>query len=393
MLEYIKSKFNSKNLESADGNLGKRTRNARLIAFYLPQFHPIPENDQWWGKGFTEWTNVTKAKPLFPDHYQPILPADLGFYDLRVPEVRMAQAELAQEYGIEAFCYWHYWFNGRRILERPFQEVLKSGEPDFPFCLGWANDSWTGIWHGSPDKTLIEQTYPGSKDETAHFYALLEAFFDRRYLRVDDKPVFLIYKPYMLPDPNRFLDHWRELAHKEGLKGIYFIGNARLMDWIPEKDGFDALVPHNPGLSTYHIFNPPEEFVKRTWEQRFPGKKFTSPYIQHFPKPDIMLYEDYIKIGLPPLRKDFDEYPCVLPNWDNTPRCGIGGNLLHNSTPELFQLHLKEAVAQVAHRPPEKRLVFVKSWNEWAEGNYLEPDLKHGRGYLEACKSVVYSTQ
>ena len=365
-------------------------RNARLIAHYLPQFHPIPENDAWWGKGFTEWTNVTKAKPLFEGHQQPILPADLGFYDLRVPEVRMAQAELAKEHGIEAFCYWHYWFNGKRVLERPFNEVLKSGEPDFPFCLGWANDSWTGIWHGCEDRMLIEQTYPGPKDEEAHFYSLLEAFHDKRYLRVDDKPLFLIYKPYLLPEPHRFLDHWRNLAGKEGLPGIYFVGNARTMDWRYEADGFDAMTPHNPGLTTYHIFIPHEGLKKQMWDIRFPGKTFKNPYIKHFPGPDIILYEDYIKIGLPDLRKDHDEFPCVLPNWDNTARCGMRGQVFLDSTPELFREHLRNAIEQVSHRVPDKRLIFVKSWNEWAEGNYLEPDTRYGKEYLEVCLDEVF---
>lgn len=174
---------------------------ARLIAFYLPQFHPIPENNEWWGKGFTEWTNVAKAKALFPGHYQPHVPADLGFYDLRVPETRIAQAELAREHGIEGFCYWHYWFGGKRLLERPFNEVLKSGEPKFPFCLGWANESWSGIWHGCADKILMEQTYLGIEEEERHFNAVVDALFDERYLRVDDKPIFYIYKPQQLPKP------------------------------------------------------------------------------------------------------------------------------------------------------------------------------------------------
>jgi hypothetical protein len=370
-------------------NVSGANRRARLIAFYLPQFHPIPENDEWWGKGFTEWTNVTKASPLFRGHYQPKLPADLGFYDLRLPEVRLKQAELARDYGIEAFCYWHYWFNGKRVLERPFNEVLKSGQPDLPFCLGWANDSWTGIWHGCPDRVLIEQTYPGPKDEKAHFYALLEAFSDYRYLKISSMPLFLIYKPYMLPEPNRFLDHWRELAVKEGFPGIYFVGNARTIDWKYESDGFDAMTTHNPGLSTYHIFYPPQAFQDKLWSERFPGRRFVNSYLQHYPGPKIMLYEDYIKIALPELRKEFDEYPCVLPNWDSTPRSGDAGYVLLDSTPDLFGEHLREAINQVAHKDYEKRIVFVKSWNEWGEGNYLEPDFMYGMEYLEVCKSEV----
>ncbi|MEQ1574301.1 MAG: glycoside hydrolase family 99-like domain-containing protein, partial [Vicinamibacterales bacterium] len=218
----------------------------------------------------------------------------------------------------------------------------------------------------------------------------LPAFTDKRYLTIDGKPLFLIYKPYKLPEPNRFLDHWRELAVKEGLPGIYFVGNARTMEWVPERDGFDALTPHNPGLSVYHVFIPNEGFDKHIWDHRFPGKTFKSPYLRHFPGPGIMLYEDYVKIGLPPLRKDFDEFPCVLPNWDNTARSGKQGWVFLESTPELFRQHLREAIAQVAHRPPEKRLIFVRSWNEWAEGNYLEPDVKFGKGYLESCRAEVF---
>ena len=175
----------------------------RPIALYLPQFHPIPENDEWWGKGFTEWTNTAKAKPLFRGHYQPHAPADLGFYDLRVPETRIAQAEMAKEYGIEAFCYYHYWFAGKRVLERPFAEVLESGKPDFPFCLCWANETWTGIWHGAPNKVLIEQTYPGYDDHRNHFDFLLKAFTDRRYVTVDGKPLFLIFKHSTSPKLRR----------------------------------------------------------------------------------------------------------------------------------------------------------------------------------------------
>jgi SAM-dependent methyltransferase len=368
-------------------------RKARLIAFYLPQFHPIPENDTWWGKGFTEWTNVAKAKQLFKGHYQPRLPADLGFYDLRVRDTRMAQAEMAEQYGIEGFCYWHYWFNGKRLLERPFNEVLKSGEPKLPFCLGWANDSWTGIWHGCADKLLIEQTYPGPKDEEAHFYALLAAFCDERYIKVGGRPIFLIYKPYMLPEPNRFIEHWKNLAVKEGLKEIYFIGNARTMDWVPEKDGFDALTPHNPGLTLHKFFgywDPPSGFLDKV-SLALTKQPFREWKRIRFDMPDIFLYEDYIKYGLPPLRKDFDEYPCVLPNWDNTPRCGSHGQVFHNSTPDLFRTHLREAIKQVAHCEPDKRIVFVKSWNEWAEGNHLEPDMKYGHAYLKVCKEEVFS--
>ena len=202
---------------------------ARVLALYLPQFHPIPENDLWWGKGFTEWTNVGKAKKLFPGHYQPRVPADLGYYDLRVPETREAQADLARQYGIEGFVYWHYWFgNGKRLLERPFNEVLASGKPDFPFALAWANESWRGFWHGVKTKeTLIDQLYPGDEDYIAHFKAVLPAFKDKRYIKCHGKPVFFIYHHRDMPDVAHFIELWQKLARENGLPGIYFISHIQ----------------------------------------------------------------------------------------------------------------------------------------------------------------------
>src|SRR3990170_1056122 len=214
----------------------------KLICFYLPQFHPTPENDAWWGKGFTEWRNVAKAKPLFPGHYQPHLPADLGFYDLRLPEARQAQADIARQYGIHGFCYYHYWFAGRRLLERPFNEVVVSGEPEFPFCLCWANQSWTGIWHGTPKRILIEQTYPGIEDHRQHFETLLSAFHDKRYLKVEGKPLFVVYSPMDLPDSPRVMELWRELAVRAGLPGLFFVAEHWDPEWDPKPYGYDAVV-------------------------------------------------------------------------------------------------------------------------------------------------------
>ena len=231
---------------------------ARAIALYLPQFHPIPENDEWWGKGFTEWTNTAKAKPMFRGHYQPHIPADLGFYDLRVPETREAQAALARQYGIEGFCYYHYWFAGRRILERPFNEVLHSGAPDFPFCLCWANATWSGIWYGEPKRVLIEQTYPGRADHEAHFQTLLPAFKDPRYIRVDDKPVFLIFQPFDLPDAAATLALWRAMAADAGLSGLHIGGMSLSHHWSPRAHGFDVRVaqPGWPAGSGYPPATP-----------------------------------------------------------------------------------------------------------------------------------------
>lgn len=354
---------------------------ARMIAFYLPQYHPIPENDEWWGKGFTEWTNVGKAKPLFRGHYQPHVPADLGYYDLRVPEARAAQAEMAKEHGIEAFCYYHYWFAGKRILERPFNEVLESGQPDFPFCLCWANETWSGIWHGSPDKVLIKQTYPGDADYRAHFMYLLKAFSDDRYVTVDKKPLLLIYRPQDIPDLLKFTDLWREMAIQSGLKGLYLVASNVPAKWSPRIHGFDASV---------NAYLPP----KKPWvSRRRPIQWLLNKYSEKFGLPTIYSYEELLPQLLHDRCHDVESFPCVIPNWDNTPRSGANGRVFHGSTPELFRIHLKRALEIMKDVPPEHNLVFIKSWNEWAEGNHLEPDLRFGKAYLHVLKDEVHCSR
>lgn len=356
--------------------------NARAIAFHLPQYHPTPENDEWWGKGFTEWTNTTRAKPLYPGHYQPHLPADLGYYDLRLPEARHAQAELAREYGIEGFCYYHYWFGGRRILERPVNEILSSGEPDLPFCLCWANHSWSNIWQGVADRMLIEQTYPGMDDHRRHFEWLLTAFHDPRYIRVDGKPMFLIYNPPDIPDVARVMDYWRQLAAQAGLPGLHLVAvNYRGAQVDPADFGMDA--------STWQPLPPKSGHIP--W--RYPALKARMRMAKGKYKLTVL---DYARImsgltrGSPP---QFTEYPTVLPNWDNTPRSGLNGLVLHGSTPELFKTVLRRGVDLVQGYPAEQRIVFIKAWNEWAEGNYLEPDQRFGHGYLRAVRDVVQETR
>ena len=357
------------------------SNSVRLIAFYLPQFHPIPENDEWWGKGFTEWTNVAKARPLFPRHQQPIVPADLGFYDLRLPETREAQARLARAAGVEAFCYYPYWFAGRRILERPFDEVLASGHPDFPFCLCWANQSWTGIWHGAPDKVLLEQTYPGAVDHRRHFDFLLRAFRDPRYVRVEGKPLFVVYNPDELPEPLAVTRLWRELALQAGLPGLFLVAEHPSPEWDPAKSGFDASVtvrlpPRRAKLDSW-----------ATWET--PARKLRYRIADWQRLPTIHRYEDAIEHMIANSVAGVESFPCVIPNWDNTARSGRNGMVLQDSTPELFRRHLRRAIRRVADMPKERKLVFVKSWNEWAEGNHLEPDQRYGHGYLEVIRDEL----
>lgn len=369
---------------------------ARVLAFYLPQFHPVPENDEWWGRGFTEWTNVAKAKPLFPSHRQPRLPADLGFYDLRIPEVREAQAELARGAGIEGFCYWHYWFgNGRRIIERPFEEVRDSGKPDFPFCLAWANQSWTGKWHGSPGKTLMEQLYPGRADEEAHFRLAQRAFEDSRYVTVDGKPVFLIFAPHEMPSTVSFIEHWRELAAKAGYPGIYFVaisnryirGLDRYLD--PILDPFDAVTLLVPQEYVDKIGRETQGSLKRRWKELNIGRlNVYKP--KRWQRPMRIDYADVVAHALEEMPAGDRYLPSVLPGWDNTPRSSFLGVVFEGETPELFRTYLQKAVNKVANHQEQHRIVFIKAWNEWAEGNYLEPDSVNGHAFLDVVRSVLF---
>lgn len=361
----------------------KNKNNARVIAYYLPQYHPIPENDNWWGKGFTEWTNVSKARKLFRNHYQPHIPADLGFYDLRVPETRKAQADLARDYGVEGFCYWHYWFgNGKRLLERPFNEVLKSGEPDFPFCLGWANDTWKGFAHGLKNRnTLIEQLYPGEDDYRNHFFAILDALKDKRYIKVEGKPLFMIFSPLDNSEVKNFIITWRNLAIQNGLEGIYFIGHCNnLRHKISDifETGVDAV--NTVRVSDYLVKK--QSFIEKIFVK---GRRFLGGFQNRY---------TYAKMSKYFIDKEIDSknniYPSIIPGWDHTPRSGKEGLVITDSRPDLFGKHIDDALECIKNREADKKIIFIKSWNEWAEGNYMEPDLKWGTKYLETLRNKIH---
>lgn len=356
--------------------------NPEIIAFYLPQYHPTPHNNEWWGEGFTEWTNVAKAKPLFRGHYQPKVPADLGFYDLRMPEVRKKQAELAKEAGITGFCYYHYWFgNGEQELELPFNEVIKTGEPDFPFCLCWANETWgRKMWNKDGavvgQQILAEQKYLGGEDDIKHFYSLLPAFKDSRYMRIDGKPIFMIYRPLAFKDIKSFLERWNRLAKENGLEGFYFLGYSLFVDdeYSQLKEmGFDAIVSCRLDRNVKHDLG---------WAIR----KIISVIFQ---TPRRTNYKKLI----PTLSNEFDKtedvFPTMIPNWDHTPRSGVNGDLFTNSTPDLFQIHASQVLSTIVAKPANRQICFVKSWNEWGEGNYMEPDIKYGKGYINALAKAI----
>ncbi len=381
------------------------TAKARVIAYYLPQFHPIPENDAVWGKGFTEWTNVAQARPLFRGHYQPRIPADLGFYDLRLPEVREQQAAMAREAGIEGFAYWHYWFgNGKMLLQRPFEEVLASGKPDFPFCLAWANHDWTtGTWQNKGGNHIIaKQEYLGDEDYIAHFNYCLPAFRDERYIRVDGKPLFAMYDPYNFPDVTRFIELWRELAHQNGLGDMFFVGfckptstKRRRADGTVERVlpnlkssadvynrllalGFDALNPDGRPLAEMVYSGKYVRLVKATLQK----------YLPWFPPTRY----DYAKV-MPFYYAKEDSwetiFPSIMPQWDRSPRSGVTNGIYVNATPKNFEKHVAQALKLIENKTPEHRVLFLRSWNEWAEGNYVEPDLRYGHGFLDVLKKAL----
>ena len=378
---------------------------ARVIAYYLPQFHPIPENDKFWGKGFTEWTNVAKAQPLFKGHYQPRIPADLGFYDLRLPEVREQQAQMAREAGIEGFCYWHYWFgNGKRLLQRPFNEVLQSGKPDFPFCLAWANHSWkTSTWeNGGKDRMIVEQRYLGEEDYTLHFQEVLPAFRDKRYITIEGKPLFAIFDPYNFQDMSNFIKTWQRLAKENGLKGIYFIAICNSTSTL-QRNADGTLKRVTPNLqSSERVYNDLlnlgfdgiNSFGKSRAEMLCMGKymrivkKLLHQYLPFLPTHCIN-YEKITQHFFAPEDSWQNVYPSIFPQWDRTPRAGNSEGVYINATPTNFKKHIQDALNVIKNKDVEHQILFLRSWNEWGEGNYVEPDLKYGHAFLDAIKETI----
>lgn len=359
-------------------------KKARVIAFYLPQFHPFPENDEWWGKGFTEWTNVGKAKALFRGHNQPKVPADLGYYDLRLKEVRQQQVDLAKEAGVNAFCYWHYWFgNGVQLMNSIIDDVLKTKSPDFPFCFGWANETWKAKqWNkdGVGDRILIEQMYPGENDIRAHYEYVRNFFKDDRYVRVEGKPFFLIYKPDNYIDVNIFIKLWNKWIIEDGIaSGVYFVANVdneRDFDKYVSM-GFNAVTPaHRQRVLYKH-------------ERSSILVKIVKKIIRSILKRPLIVSMDEVNEFVSNKNIDSDEtvIPFLIPQWDHTPRSGTRGYLINNSSPKKFEKQVENVLSIVAKK--QNKLILLKSWNEWAEGNYMEPDLLHGRGYIESLSKVI----
>lgn len=355
----------------------------RLIAFHLPQFHPITENDEWWGTGFTEWRNVVAAKQLFRGHDHPRIPTDLGFYDLRLPEARAAQASLAKKYGIYGFCYWHYWFHGRRLLERPVNEILRSGEPDFPFCLAWANESWSRSWLGDDKQILIHQDY-SHEDDVNHATWLAEAFSDSRYIRVDGRPLFLIYRPTSLPNPQRTTDTIRDVVTKLGLANPYLVGINAHSPYLDMRTlGFDMTEDHEPQLGAL-----PGVFSKPKLRRRL-----TNKFSRTIGRPTHIFTYDEARRLMNSMKPEYPFLPCFFVGWDNTARRGKEAIIILDPSAKRLCNDLRKVIEKTADKPVEEQLIFINAWNEWAEGMYLEPDQTFGRGRLEMIKESLTSAQ
>ena len=357
----------------------------RLIAIHLPQFHPFKENDEWWGKGFTEWTNVAKARPRFPGHYQPHIPADLGFYDLRLPEIREQQAQMAREAGIYGFCYYHYWFNGHQLMERPLNEILESGKPDFPFMLCWANENWTRAWDGGEKQILIKQDY-SEEDDREHIRYLIKHYFkDERYIKVDGKPVYCIYRQDLFPDMRNTIRIWREEAAKEGMQ-LYLITFESFRNRGDEgiDMGFDAATEFQPhSLRTNGYMKWYRNFIFRGFN------KICRMILNRNIFPEVLSYSNYVRYVTGLKMPDYKRYPCITPGWDNSSRRKNNNYLAFiGSAPKQYGKWLKYLINTFRPFSNQENFIFINAWNEWAEGNHLEPDLKWGRAYLEVTRDT-----
>jgi lipopolysaccharide biosynthesis protein len=355
--------------------------NIRVVAVYLPQFHPFPENDKWWGKGFTEWRNVTKARPLFPGHYQPHLPADLGFYDLRLEAIRSAQAEMAQMYGISGFCYYHYWFNGRRLLKEPLDAMLESGKPNFPFMYCWANENWNRRWDGDENEVLIKQEY-SDRDDIDHItYLCKHVFNDPRYIRVNGKPFFAIYRPLLFPEIKPTLQRWRDIAGKLGIELYLAYMQGFNFREAPEELGFDAAIEFQPDFYTK------TDLCRGSLKERTLDKLKMKE--SAYKSNRIFDYAAYVEVQKGFSAPEYKLYRSVTPMWDNTARRKSGAFILKGSSPEIYEGWLREVVKRFTPYSAEENFVFINAWNEWAEGNHLEPCLQWGTKYLEATKRAI----
>jgi lipopolysaccharide biosynthesis protein len=363
-------------------------RQERVLAFYLPQYHPVSENDEWWGRGFTDWRNVVQTRPRFRGHLQPQIPADLGFYDLRLPETRVAQAELARRSGVDGFCYYHYWFNGSILLGQPLNGVLSSGTPEFPFCLCWANENWTRAWDGLDRLVLIRQQYT-HEDADAHILWFLDVFKDKRYVRVDGRPLLLIYRPDQIPEPMAMIRLWRGRTREAGFRGLYLCavknGFVDMPDQALMEQGYDAVVDFQPNRRDFPAPKGLPQQVYRLAQRILPDRLYQRLKLSGSGSKVVDYDAMVAAIKKKPWPTSYRKLPCVFPSWDNTPRRRTA-TIIQNDDPAVYQDWLEHELRRVRSHPSEERLVFINAWNEWAEGCHLEPDLTCGHSFLDATR-------
>ena len=355
-----------------------KSDDVKLIAFYLPQFHQIPENDKWWGEGFTEWTNVKKAIPQFKGHYQPHIPGELGYYNLTNKEVMKIQIELAKQYGIYGFCFHHYWFAGKRLLEKPVNMLIENKDLDIPFCLCWANENWTRRWDGLDNEVLIAQKH--SPEDDINFIEDISKYFnDTRYIKIDEKPVLIVYRIELFPNPEDTIVRWRKWMEDHGYKGIYLIGAQGFACKNPTKYGLDAAVEFPPnGMYKYNYISSQVSFKNPNF------------------KGNIVDYSYYVnnKLYLKEDKEKYNLFKTIIPSWDNTPRRGNKSTIFYNSSPELYKQWLKDIIIYTkTKKNKDEQFVFINAWNEWGEGAYLEPDVKYGYSYLNSTKEAILETR
>lgn len=362
------------------------------LAIYLPQFHSIPENDEWWGKDFTEWVNMKKAEALFDGHYQPRIPLDKDYYDLTDPKVMERQTKLAKEKGIYGFCVYHYWFNGHKLLEKPMEQYLKNENIDFPFCFSWANEHWTNAWVSGENKILIEQNFDNRDDWVDHFNYLLPFFKDKRYIKEENKPIFLIYYPSIIMPLKEFMEKWQDLAKENGFEGIKFVYQHHLY-YLQNSESeklFDYGIEFEPQLSFFETKNIFTSFGER---MRAKISYFLQTKLKVYiklrkTKPTFFNYDQVWEKSLSRKPKNNRMIPTAFVDWDNTPRRGVRGSLFIGATPHKFKKYFSRLIDKI-ETEYETEYVFLFAWNEWAEGGYLEPDEKYGYEYLNAIQEVL----
>jgi lipopolysaccharide biosynthesis protein len=376
-----------------------KTVRPKVIAQYFPQLHAIPENDRWWGKGFTDWNNVRRGRPLFPGHNQPRVPLGSDYYDQSQERVIRRQAEMAKSHGVYGFCHYHYWFDGKQLLETPTNILLKNKDIDMPFCLAWANETWSRRWDGEDHRILIEQTHPPTIAAwSRHFDRLIQIWTDERYIRVDGKPMFLIYRPMRIQQLGAMLDYWQSRAKEAGLPGVHFvvIAQGRFMPWETTRL-FDAAMLFEPFIAHMSLTEAGPPVAK--WRQ-FGGTVvdqlplfLRDPVLNVLKRHERPRIVDYDRVWQQILARKSDPhlptYRGAFVDWDNTARYRRRATVFHGASPERFGRYMTQLIDQHAHDPNAQEFVFLNAWNEWAEGAYLEPDERHGYGYLEALRSAV----